>query len=347
MRHPAGVIELMERNPDGGVDMTGRYSLWSGARVIPRAPDSVQIGTDPPRCVMLANAPREALDLLRSLDGGDSLGAVLTAHDADPLVWSALLTDLLRAELLVPVRERVTGGRVVGPAHLAGERSALVHRHGERTAERILQTRDDALVVLHGTATVTRSIATTMAAAGVGHIHIDVTEPGASLLRRSAARSLRTGLTDDFPTVRVHQPASHQLPTIAVLAAAAVPDLGLAAAYTRQRVPHLSVTAGPSRTVVGPLVLPGRSSCLSCAHRHRTDRDPGWPVVADHLADDRQPPPAALAATAAAMAATALLQHIDGLLTPTTVDGTLEWHAEDEPPRRRTWALHPRCGCRG
>ena len=339
--------ELHSSTELSGIDMTRRYTLWSGARVIPRAPDQVQIGTDPPRCVVLANAPRESLRLLRSLDGGASLGTVLTAHDADPLIWSTLLGDLLRADLLVPVRGRTGAGGATRSPHLAAERGALIHRHGDRTADRVLQAREDAIVVLHGPTRITDGVATTVAAAGVGHVHQDATERDRGLLRRAPARVLRTRLTDDFPTVRVHPPAAHQLPTVALLWAAAVPDLGLAAAYTRQRVPHLSVTGGPSAVIVGPLVLPGRSSCLSCAHRHRTDLDPGWPVVADHLAADRQPPPAVLGAIAAAAAADALLQHIDGLVIPDTVNGALEWHCVNQAPRRRTWAHHPRCGCHG
>lgn len=338
---------MVERESHGGVDMMSRYTLRSGARVIPRPPDAVQIGTDPPRCVVLTNAPRESLGLLGSLDGVASLGTVLTAHDADPLVWTTVLGDLLDADLLVPVPDQTGGGRPARPPHLTAERAALSHRHGDRGADRILQTRDDAIVVLHGPPATSRAIASTVAAAGVGHVYVDPAQRDGSPIRRVSSRSVRSSLTEEFPTVRVHPPAAHQLPTIALLCAATVPDLGLAAAYTRQRVPHLSVTVGPSRVVVGPLVLPGRSSCLSCAHRHRTDRDPGWPSVAGHLAADRQAPSAVLGAVAAAAAADALLQHIDGLVIPTTVDGTLEWDTLDRAPRRRTWAHHPRCGCHG
>jgi hypothetical protein len=99
--------------------------------------------------------------------------------------------------------------------------------------------------------------------------------------------------------------------------------------------------------VVGPLVLPGRSSCLSCAHLHRTDADPHWPAVARQLAGERPRSSAVLSSIAACLAAGQVLDHIDGVARPDTVDGTLEWRVGDLAARRRTWPAHPNCGCRG
>jgi hypothetical protein len=155
-------------------------------------------------------------------------------------------------------------------------------------------------------------------------------------------------LRDLYPTVRVHPPAAHQHPTIVVMAGGEVPDLGLAASFTRGRVPHLAVTAGVARAIVGPLVLPGRSSCLSCAHRHRSDADPGWPSIARAMsaaADTR--PPAFLVTAAVSLAVGQVLDHIDGITMPSAVNGTLEWASGDLAPRRRSWVNHPSCGCRG
>ena len=35
--------------------------------------------------------------------------------------------------------------------------------------------------------------------------------------------------------------------------------------------------------LVGPLVVPGVTSCLTCADLHRADRDSAWPAVAMQL----------------------------------------------------------------
>jgi hypothetical protein len=352
------VIAIVDSKRSNRIDMTRRYSLMSGARLIPRAPDTVQIGTDPPRCMLVVHAPRESLRILGSLDGATPVGQVLTTHDADPLLWTALLEQLMAADLLYPVdqTERDSIPSVFG-AHLSAERSGLAHQHGHIAADRIMQARGDALVVVRGRPWLATSILSMLAAAGIGHLHHE-TGPFRALSPRSTTSgrnpggaggmgSLGASLRETFPTVRVHPPAAHQHPTIVVLAEGDVPDLGLAATYTKRRIPHLAVTAGTARAVVGPLVLPGRSSCLSCAHRHRTDIDPEWPVVARHLAHGTSRAPVFLATAAACLTVGQVLDYIDGVVMPSTVNGTLEWRSGDLAPRRRTWEDHPECGCRG
>jgi hypothetical protein len=354
------VIVTMEQTRPTRVDMSRRYALSDTARVICRSTDSVQIGIDEPRCVVVHQAPSETPSVLAALDGARTVAAVLTSHDADPVLWRALLDQLLAIELLVPTESAEPGPTFTPGAHLSDERSGLVLRHGHAAATRILQARDDALVVLRGSGVLAAPVATLLAASGVGHIHHEPTRPtpwtlattpppppapvrGAGRARGEvAAELLRT-----HPTVRVHPPAAHQHPTIVLLAGDPVPDLGVAASLVRSRVPHLAMTTGIARSVVGPLVLPGRSSCLSCAHRRRTDADPDWPNVARTLAGERTRASALVTSAAAHLAAGQLLEHIDGAACPQTVNGTLEWRAGDPVPRRRTWDLHPDCGCRG
>lgn len=363
---------IIKHNRSARIDLTRRYALLPGARVIARGPDAVQIGTDPPRSVVLHRAPRESLGILNRLDGGRSAGEVLSDHDADPLVWNDVLARLLAADLLVDmaVDADVWTAPAGGSGHLSAERTALAHRHGPGAAARMLQARDDALVVVLGSSPVAVGIATGLAAAGVGHIHHQpdrvvvppLTAPAAAIITASVswtANALRvrgaTALRDTTAvaallrqvsaSVRVHAPAAHQCPTLVVLAGRSPPDLGVAAALSRDRIPHLAVHAGAVRAVVGPLVLPGRSSCLSCAHRHRTDADPGWPTVARTVTDHEIDAPAFLAAAAAALAVGQILDHLDGAACPAAVDGTLEWSCGDTAARRRTWPVHPDCGC--
>ena len=51
----------------------------------------------------------------------------------------------------------------------------------------------------------------------------------------------------------------------------------------RDEQAHLFAVVRPSVGVVGPLVLPGRSSCARCHDLHRRDRDAAWPTVAAQL----------------------------------------------------------------
>ena len=77
-------------------------------------------------------------------------------------------------------------------------------------------------------------------------------------------------------------------------------------------VPHLPVRVRDGAGLVGPLVIPGVTSCLRCADLHRSDRDAAWPAVAAQLRDtvgtaDR--------ATVLATAALALNQ-VDRVIAP-------------------------------
>ena len=335
--------------------MTARYALSADVALIVRRPDEVQIGAEEPRRVLLLNAPPEAAPVLSGLDGSAPVGAVLAAHDADPLVWHVLLQQLLVAGLLVDVAESAAPN--AGSGHLSQERIGLVHRYGQVAAGRVLQARRDALVVVRGDSPAAALVATLIAAAGVGHVHHDPTRTPTAIDRRIGARGGRVdrpgaGASADAavraasPWVRTHRPAPHQSPSVVVLTGDSVPDLGLAATLVQQRLPHLSVLTLAGRAVVGPLVLPGRSSCLGCMHRHRIDADPGWPAVARTLAWQAPRAPVTISAMAAALAAGQILDLVDGTDTPVTVNGSIEWTTDGLAGRRRSRPEHPDCGCR-
>jgi bacteriocin biosynthesis cyclodehydratase domain-containing protein len=141
--------------------------------------------------------------------------------------------------------------------------------------------------------------------------------------------------------------AQSRRPDLAVLVGQQPPDL--VAALAADKIPHLAVLAGEAIGVVGPLVIPGRTSCLRCLDYIRASYDPAWPLILAQIAS-RQPVPvacdAALAASVAAQTAAQTLTAIDR--TPTasaTVNGTLELVLPDWRWRRRTWRPHPACPC--
>jgi len=49
--------------------------------------------------------------------------------------------------------------------------------------------------------------------------------------------------------------------------------------HLRDDLVHLPVAFEPGSTVIGPLVFPGRTPCLSCRDAHERDRDPAWPSM--------------------------------------------------------------------
>jgi bacteriocin biosynthesis cyclodehydratase domain-containing protein len=136
-------------------------------------------------------------------------------------------------------------------------------------------------------------------------------------------------------------------PDLTIIATEApIPDERLDALHAED-APYLAVLLGTDFGVVGPLVLPGLTSCLRCAELHRRDRDPAWSSLAVQLAIARRHGPAAdvtVATTLAGVAAQQALTFLDGG-DPATLDGTLELRLPDWRLRRRSWSTHPDCSC--
>jgi bacteriocin biosynthesis cyclodehydratase domain-containing protein len=120
-------------------------------------------------------------------------------------------------------------------------------------------------------------------------------------------------------------------------------------------VAHLPVRVRDGRGLIGPLVVPGRTSCLRCADLHRSERDAAWPAIAAQL---RRAIGHADRTTLLATAALALTEvdrvvaavHAGGDPTPArdpapTTDTTWEIDVRTGATTTRRWTRHPRCGC--
>jgi hypothetical protein len=360
------------------IDLTAVYTLISGLAVFPRDDDTVQIGSEPPHWLLLHHAPVGSVGILNGLNGTVPVGQVLSSAGADPAVWSGVLARLVDARLLVPATDWSFAGVVPG-AFLEPERDSLVHRYGIGTARRVLQARQDAVVIVRGTGRIATAVATSLAGSGLGHVHqqpdralrlADLPELGPTAgtadprrdeARRRAASGasaisrptradtamLATNLSRAAPHIKVHAPAAHHRVALVVLAGDGPPSPSLAAELTARRIPHLAIRAGLTTAVIGPFVLPGRSSCLMCALRQRAEIDEGREVFEQALRLELVVPPAQLVCAAVALVIADVLDHLDGVNEPTTMDGTLEWSLGDPAARRRSWSIHPECGCNG
>ena len=376
---------MMTPRRAGPIDVAEVYTLIKGITVIGRSAGTVQIGSEPPAAVLLHHPPPHAVSILRGIDGTSPLSAVLVRYRADVRIWTSLLEDLRDARLLVPVTQW-TFARLPGGPNLESERDSLVQRHGVPVARLALQARHDALVVVRGSGRVATAIATALLDSGVGHVHQqpdralrlaelpdpasaagllptvrspstpqDSDAPRAAVDRRdgtqgaavkAAGALLAAHLRRVAPDARVHAPAAHLRVALTVLAGDGPPSPSLAAELTDRRLPHLAVRAGLITAVVGPLVLPGRSSCVLCALRYRTESDGGRPEVEEGMRREVVLPPAQLVTAASWLAVNEVLDHLEGITVPATVDGTVEWQLGTFAARRRSWSVHPDCGCR-
>lgn len=154
---------------------------------------------------------------------------------------------------------------------------------------------------------------------------------------------------------RTHTGAPPEATDLVVLADYLVADPRVVRDLHAGGVAHLPVRVRDGVGLVGPLVIPGVTSCLECADLHRSDRDAAWPAVAAQL---RHTVGSADRATVLATAALALNQ-IDRVVSavrgsqdpgrpaepPPTLDTTLEFDVNVGSVVARRWSRHPRCAC--
>jgi hypothetical protein len=213
-------------------------------------------------------------------------------------------------------------------------------------------------VVVEGATRVGTPLAAMLAASGVGRV--SVRDPG----RATAGDAVVGGLTaaDEgrprslaaadavrraSPLTDLRPPVSGTRIDLVVLARPWAASDPLAAGTHRAGIPHLVATVRGETGTVGPLVVPGVTSCLRCADLHRRDADPRWPGLAAQLTR-ADPPPSGATLTCLLTAVTAAVQvlaYLDGTAAPITVDATLELRPPDLAPRLRRWSAHPACEC--
>lgn len=174
-----------------------------------------------------------------------------------------------------------------------------------------------------------------------------------TLAQRLAARLVAAGLpvlTDSVGPGALTR--SRRLDcNLAVLADRLLVDPPLRLALMKSRTPHLAVGVRDGIGVIGPLVLPGHSSCLRCADLYRSELDPEWPVLAARLAAAPIGDAPELVALTAALACQEIEEIAARLADPAgtppqTVDHRLHLHLRPAGTTLIGAPAHPRCTCR-
>lgn len=143
-------------------------------------------------------------------------------------------------------------------------------------------------------------------------------------------------------------PAGAPKGDLVVLADALMIDPRLSVDLVVRGIAHLPVRVRDGIGVVGPLVLPGETSCLRCADLTRAGFDADWPhLAAQLLGRTGHASPAGVAATAAlAMGELEAITACSPRRRPGTLDATVELDLDTHQVQRRPWPPHPECGCR-
>ena len=325
--------------------------LRAGLRVLRRTATEVQVGTDPRWAVRLLDLTPTEADLLQSLDPRTDLTEVAqlaAGRDVDPDRVRALVDALVGARLTSDGPARAV---LRGPAAVDAAVWSLLRADGDGAG--VVRARADRVVAVLGLGPTGLGIAVGLAAAGVGTLLVDDERP---------VRSTDVGVCGyrwaDVGSVREHvaarllrdvalhvSTATDRTPDVVVLVEDDVADPGRGPVLVAGGITHFGVVVREADTVVGPFVVPGAGPCLRCLDLHRADADASWPTIVAQLhaggvADEAGP----VAAVCAGLGTAAVLSHLDRAagLAP---GATFEVALPDAVPRRRTWAVHPECGC--
>jgi bacteriocin biosynthesis cyclodehydratase domain-containing protein len=322
-----------------------RPAIKSGLLPVWRDRDTLQIGIDPRRAIALSGMG-QAAPLIRLLDGSRDRDQVIAAAAGSgiPVEATERVLTLLAAAGALDDFPASTLRALPAPlrAKLAPElaTASLARRDGDGGA-RALARRRAAVILIEDDKRIGRAVARILSATGIGQVRLrrmptkDLVEPSSDAVARAPGQ---------HPRVRPRTPVR---PDLVILIGNRSEDR--AAQLTRDRVAHLAVTAGEAIGIVGPLVVPGKTTCLRCLDYIRAGNDKAWPLILAQVRRRRPEPAACDAVLTAAVAAQAAAQALTAVeaapIASAAANGTLELVLPDWRWRRRTWPRHPACPC--
>ncbi|MBB3661747.1 bacteriocin biosynthesis cyclodehydratase domain-containing protein [Prauserella sediminis] len=337
-----------------------RPRIVPGLDVLERGEGELQIGLERRHAVVLDTLSPMLMDLVRGLDGSRSTGTLMQ------LARSQCTSDEEAEKAADDLRLVLEG---LAERGLIEESDAPAHARSLRTDEPALWTLTrsrprrsaaarwaQSTVLLQGGGRLAAGLARTLATAGIGHIdaHADgrvgpedlgtgFVDADIGTPRRQAITNLVKRTNSATKTGKVR---GKQRPDLVVLTDTVVPAPEIVNELMVERQPHLLVRVRDGNGLVGPLVHPGRSSCLRCADLAHTARDPSWPRVASQLAG-RLPRTDLCSVTATAgMAGGQILRILDPEESvPPTWNGTIEVDAFAGTTTTSEAAPHPSCPC--
>lgn len=299
--------------------------------VLPLGPGGRLVGLDPAVALSVAGLPPPLAEML------DELHVPSASH---LLVARAVERGVPREDAEQLLHDLFEVGALVDAA----------------TVTRRAQQRAGSTAVVVGRGPLAVGIVTGLVLAGVGTVHTDTggevrtTDLGTGYLdadqgldRLAATRAAVGRLA---PGVGTGPPPLRLVADLVVLADEIPQPLRLTTLHA-DGIAHLPVRLRDGVGIVGPLVLPGRSTCLICIELQRAAQDQDWPTAAAQLVGTAgRADPCCVAATVGLATAQALAA-LDGAgPVPPALDATLELDVAAGTLHRREWSSDPECHCR-
>lgn len=326
-----------------------RPRLRPGLAVLRRRADEIQIGLDPRHAMIVEGLPTTIADAAATLTGARTTAELL---DRVGPRHREQLRDLISGLTDRGLVEDAAGPSVPLPRRLAGDlTAATVHRAVSHP-----RARAQASVSVHGDGRLAVATACLLAAAGIGAVRVEAhgrvqpEDVGAGFTPEDVGRDRATAARDAIERIDRGVRHTRAQPDLALLTDALVPDPAVVARLVEQGVPHLPIRVRDGVGIVGPLVVPAVTACLTCADLHRTDRDKCWPIVAAQLAGRPQLADLSTIHATAGLAAAQVLAALRWLATPgpnppAVWTRSLEIDPVDATIAHRSWPPHPHCAC--
>lgn len=324
-----------------------RPKLVPGVDTLARGSGEIQFGLDPRHAVIASGLPDEIGDVLRHLDGTFGTGALF---DLAGLTHAETLRQIL---LALTERGMIEEAAAAGAPHgTPGEPEVASLRAGPGARA----IRAGRTILVHGGGRLAVATAVLLATAGVGHVDsrasgtVTVRDLGSGFTESELGLSKRRAMIEAIkranPATGTRKLLGKRIPDLVILADAVVAEPAIVGDLLGARTPHLQARVRDGIGIVGPLVLPGRTSCLRCADLHRADIDHCWPKLACQLAGHAQDAELSSVHAAAALTACQALRTLDpddG--APAIWNATLEIDPYSATLQRRDWPAHPSCPC--
>lgn len=303
--------------------------LTAYAPVLRRAAAEWQIGLEPDDALVLRGARSGAV--LALLDG---------EHPLEEIRQQARRSGLSERQLRTVLAALTAAG-------LLGGRGAARPATGQPVAK--------ARIRIIGAGPLGSRIAAGLDAEGVAELYVfDDAAPEIELYPSAGALGTRAqavcSARPPSPT-QVRSPLNHWSKPDAqsidlTIIAAETPEVDrvLTDHFVRHDQPHLLLRCLGRSVCVGPLVIPGRTSCVRCADLRRSDADSAWPRVLTQLTQHPLTVRPALVTWAAQTAVVQALAYLAGS-SPESAGATVELSDRDYLTRWRSWPAHAGCGC--
>jgi bacteriocin biosynthesis cyclodehydratase domain-containing protein len=344
--------------------LPSRPLLNPALRRVWRDQETLQLGIEPRHAVVLRGVGRAEETVLELLDGTrdvDTIVADAAARGVDELTVRRLLVAVARARVIDDGAMQPLGNERDRQRLAPDALSVALLDRTPGAAARALVARKAATVSVHGVGRIGTTVVALLAAAGVGRVvclddgpvrAADLTPAGADEpdgTTRVEAAVARGQAKYGAERVVAKTTAPAALAIVAPVGCMPAPEV---VASVRD-VPHLFVQVRETAALIGPLVVPGRSTCWRCVQIARTDRDPCWPALAAQLTGVTppvEPADVALCSFAASLGVAHALGWLDreagvrSAVVP-SLNGIVELDLSDGRLRRRSLAPHPECGC--